>query len=336
MLPYRIKEIYNPEIFQGHRKTNRYFEGWYFKLADRQTENVFAVIPGVSISDIKNDSHSFIQVMDGINAKSRYFRFDFKDFTYSTDRFNISIGSNSFSDTNLKLNLQEGNEIYKADLEFSGLNKWPSSLLSPGAMGWYAFVPFMECYHGVVSMNHNISGTASFAGKTIDFSGGKGYIEKDWGQSFPEGWIWLQSNHFKNDMASIMFSVARIPWKKKSFTGFICGLLHNKKILVFATYNGSKIKHLAHTSDSFRCIIENSRHSLSIEAEKQKGATLLSPIFGAMDGRINESIDAIVKISLEKKSGITTGKKETPMELIYEDTGYFGGLEIINPEVLDR
>jgi hypothetical protein len=137
------------------------------------------VSPGVSISDIKNDSHSFIQVMDGINATSRYFRFDFKDFTYSTDRFNINIGSNSFSDTNLKLNLKEGNETYEADLEFSGQNKWPRTILSPGAMGWYAFVPFMECYHGVVSMNHTISGIASFAGKAIDFSGGNGYIEKE-------------------------------------------------------------------------------------------------------------------------------------------------------------
>ena len=29
--------------------------------------------------------------------------------------------------------------------------------------------------------------------------GGRGYIEKDWGQAFPRAWIWTQSNHFGAD-----------------------------------------------------------------------------------------------------------------------------------------
>ena len=28
-----------------------------------------------------------------------------------------------------------------------------------GIMGWYRFVPFMQCYHGVVSLNHKLNGT---------------------------------------------------------------------------------------------------------------------------------------------------------------------------------
>ncbi|WP_243392439.1 MULTISPECIES: tocopherol cyclase family protein [unclassified Mesotoga] len=30
----------------------------------------------------------------------------------------------------------------------------------------------------------------------IDLTGGKGYIEKDWGRSLPDAWIWMQSNNF--------------------------------------------------------------------------------------------------------------------------------------------
>ena len=55
---------------------------------------------------------------------------------------------------------------------------------------------------------------------------------------------------------------------------------------------------------------------------------LLSPIFGAMDGRISESIDAIINVKLQKKV------KNNKEELVYDGTGYTGGLEIINPEVL--
>jgi hypothetical protein len=51
-------------------------------------------------------------------------------------------------------------------------------------MGPYAFVPFMECYHGILSMDHKINGQLIIHDEIIDFTGGKGYMEKDWGQSF--------------------------------------------------------------------------------------------------------------------------------------------------------
>ena len=47
-------------------------------------------------------------------------------------------------------------------------------------------------------------------GKTIDFTNGIGYIEKDWGKSFPNSWIWMQTNHFKYHNASLMASLSSI------------------------------------------------------------------------------------------------------------------------------
>ena len=46
-------------------------------------------------------------------------------------------------------------------------------------MGPFAFVPFMECYHGIVSMDHIIQGELEIDGVNIDFSNGRGYLEKD-------------------------------------------------------------------------------------------------------------------------------------------------------------
>lgn len=31
---------------------------------------------------------------------------------------------------------------------------WPVTLANPGVMGPYSFVPFMECNHGILSMDH--------------------------------------------------------------------------------------------------------------------------------------------------------------------------------------
>ena len=55
----------------------------------------------------------------------------------------------------------------------------------PGVMGPFSFVPFMECYHGVVNIDHKISGSLMINNEEIDFTDGYGYIEKDWGKSFP-------------------------------------------------------------------------------------------------------------------------------------------------------
>ena len=51
--------------------------------------------------------------------------------------------------------------------------------LSPGIMGPYSFIPFMECYHGILSMNHKILGSLKYNDENISFNGGKCYMEKD-------------------------------------------------------------------------------------------------------------------------------------------------------------
>jgi hypothetical protein len=81
--------------------------------------------------------------------------------------------------------------------------------------------------------------------------------------------------------------------------------------------------------DGVYVVLENKSYKITLTANHQTSATLLSPIFGAMDGRISESIDAIINVRLQKKV-----KNNNREELIYDGTGYTGGLEIINPEVL--
>ena len=43
----------------------------------------------------------------------------------------------------------------------TGPDPWPVTLRSPGIMGWYAWVPVMETYHGVVSFGHDLAGSLS-------------------------------------------------------------------------------------------------------------------------------------------------------------------------------
>ena len=144
-------------------------------------------------------------------------------------------------------------------------------------MGWYSWVPFMECYHGVLSLDHVLLGSLEVCGQKIDFAGGRGYIEKDWGRSFPSAWVWMQTNHFEEPGTSLTASVAVIPWLFRSFRGTIVGLWHKGRLYRFATYTGARIKHLSITQDEVNWTLEDRRHRLEIRATRVSSGSLRGP-----------------------------------------------------------
>ena len=186
-------------------------------------------------------------------------------------------------------------------------------------MGPYSFVPFMECYHGIISMNHDIEGSLFQNEKEICFDNGRGYIEKDWGHSFPKAYVWMQSNHFSKSGISFKSSIAIIPWLNSSFIGHIAGVLIDGKLIEFTTYNGTKLNSCDISQENVSIIMQNRLFKLKINAIREKATTLAAPISGFMDGRIDESMKAQIKVELiDKKSNKT----------ILDDTGKSAGIEV--------
>ncbi|MDK2839699.1 MAG: tocopherol cyclase [Thermosipho sp. (in: thermotogales)] len=300
--------IYHPESYHGEGKKN-FFEGWYFKNTSSNGSYVFAIIPGISIG---SDSHSFIQVIDN-RGYSKYFRFEFSDFKFSNKPFWVKIKDNYFSLEKIKINL----ENFEGQLIFKGLKPWPVSIFSPGVMGPFGFLNFLECYHGILSFNHKVRGYLKVNGKEIDFNNGKGYIEKDWGISFPKSWIWSASNDFEKD-ESISISIATVPFFRNYFVGFIIGLYVRGKLYKFTTYNGSKIKNLEIFEDKIFLTVQKRKYKINVEIIKSEGNILIAPRQGEMVERISESLNAKVKVKLYKGD-----------ELLFAGIGKNAGLEVV-------
>jgi hypothetical protein len=186
-------------------------------------------------------------------------------------------------------------------------------------MGWYSYVPFMECYHGIVSANHDLSGKLTFNDREIDFSGGKGYIEKDWGSSFPEAWIWVQCNHFPTRDASLFISVAKIPWLGKFFMGFIAFLYLNGKYYRFSTYNQSSISRVSFDLQALSIELKSKSYALKTRVLKNTSGELKAPQTGNMSRRIKESNDSVVDVTLADRYG----------HILFQETGHRAGLEIV-------
>ena len=191
MLYKKIRSLFHPERYHGWGKRKRYFEGWYYKVLTADEKYAFAIIPGIAMDDTGN-KQAFIQILDGKTHTAEYIKFPVEEFISRSDVFKTRIAGNTFEIKRIELNLPD----VKGILQFGNIVKWPNPWYSPGIMGPYSFVPFMECYHGILSMDHSVEGQLEINQKKIDFTGGRGYIEKDWGHSFPSAYIWMQSNHF--------------------------------------------------------------------------------------------------------------------------------------------
>lgn len=321
MLCRNILKIWKPAIYQGKYSMKGYFEGWYYKIADSKEETIGAFIPGVSFSADGKDSHSFIQFLDNSGCYSNYFRYDIADFSFSSDKPEVRIGNSFFSPSGIDVNIEDDGISIKGKLAFKNINPWPVSAFSPGAMGWYAFVPFMQCYHGVVSFDHGIEGSLRFNSQETDFSGGRGYIEKDWGKSFPSYHIWIQINHFSSTGTSLMVSLANVPWLGRYFDGFLIGFLHKGQLYRFATYTGARITRFEYNQQKLTLHVKSRRHRLEVEALYVKGAQLKTPVLGEMRGRLSESLNGLIEVKLFDLSN----KQEA---LIFSGAGRNAGVEI--------
>ncbi len=311
-----IYQILHPPVYQGHNKKKNYFEGWYYKQVSSNYRQVLAIIPGISRTE---SPHAFIQLIDGKSGKSHYIRFDHKDFSADTKQLKVQIGQNIFTQEGLTLAIKQADLSVEGKLSFKNQIKWPVSLSAPGIMGWYRYVPFMECYHGVVAANQSIDGSIQLNDTIYNFHQGYGYIEKDWGSSFPECWIWLHANCFEEKETAVMLSIAKIPWMGNFFVGFLCFVYHQGSLYRFLTYNRSKIVEASLLNTAFKITFANRTHQVTIEAQQNIAGKLKAPVLGKMDRVIKESIDSDVTISLSAKNDRSVFKgssKQAGLEIV--------------------
>lgn len=312
----QIRAVLNPGTYHGSHRKPPFFEGWYYKMVSADENSKIAIIPGVILG---NDAHAFVQVIDGSDGRTEYFTFPFDQFHADVPQFRLRIGGNQFDSSRLLVDINQPEGQLLGEINFGQLNPWPVTVFSPGVMGWYAWVPRMECYHGVLSFDHSLQGKITFNGKEMDFSGGRGYIEKDWGRSFPSAWVWFQSNHFKNVSACITASVAIIPWIGNSFKGFIVGFWLDGKLHRFTTYQSSKIESLEISDTHVVWVLRNRTHRLKLSAFCAEGGLLRGPTHLDMGRRVMETLNALIHVKLETLQG----------DVLFDGVGENSGLEVI-------
>lgn len=306
---------------RGKPPRGSYFEGWYVKLVSADRATRMAVIPGVFVSEDGSVAESFVQVLDGMTGATAYHRFPLEAFHADEHRFDVRVGDNRFDARGMTLQLPG----LAADVRFGELTPWPVTLREPGAMGWYAWVPTMECYHGVLSLDHGLDGWIETPAGRVHLAGGLGYLEKDWGTAFPSAYVWLQSNHFEQQGVSLVASTALIPWRRSAFRGDLVGLrlpsgpargLHR-----FTSYTRARTELLDVARDvvAWRLVAADGT-TLAMHASVTGRATglLHAPVRTQMHQRVAETLDGNVQVTLTGPGG----------ESLFDGTGQCAGVEV--------
>ncbi|GMA35227.1 hypothetical protein GCM10025876_14310 [Demequina litorisediminis] len=216
-------------------------------------------------------------MLDGVTGDSWYEAFPAQDFLADPRRFDVAIARNRFGERGIDVGLEGSGLAGRVDFT-SPLDPWPVTPTAPGVMGRYAWVPVMECYHGLLSFGHDLSGTLTLGGRHLDFSGGRGYLEKDWGRAFPAAYVWMQSNHFSVLGLSLSASIAIVPWGRTRFRGFIVGLRTPEGLHRFATYTGAQVTMLEIDDAEVKWRLTSPQgESLELVAERRRGGSSMPP-----------------------------------------------------------
>lgn len=248
---------------------NQYFKGYYFKC--QTGAETIAFIPALH-HDGKESSAS-LQIITNDNA----YVIPYSQIRFGKNKFEIRIGPNYFSKKGIYLDIDSKECKIRGTLKFGKFQKIKYSI-----MGFFEYVPYMQCKHSIISMQHSITGKINLNNNNYNFNNGVGYIEGDSGRSFPKEYIWTQC-HWKNN--SIMLSVAHIPLCGFHFTGIIGIIMIAGREYRIATYLGAKIISISNTT----VVIRQGNYTLSARLIESRNQCLNAPVNGKMIRTIHES-----------------------------------------------
>ena len=263
--------------FYGEAARGPYFEGWYFKLQTGKGD-ALALIPAFHMDRTGRRSAS-LQVI--ARDRAWWLEYPASEFSAQTQRLCIRVGENHFTEQSVQLDLEREGLSLHGTVHFG-----PFMALSSDIMGPFRFLPKMECSHGVISMAHGLEGQLVQNGKTVDFSGGIGYVETDRGRSFPQNYLWTQCAWPGTPRSGLMLAAATIPLPVGSFCGCIGAVMHEGKEYRLATYRGARIVRWSERE----AVIRQGSWYLSARLEDGEGQPLQAPVEGDMARTIHERL----------------------------------------------
>jgi hypothetical protein len=301
---------YIPSSLKGNFKEDKYFEGWFQKVYSKKHKSSFIIIYGYATRN-SYDTFGFIQVLiPNENIKILYF--PKSEISCDPNRHIIRMGNNMLTTELIRINSSNLN------IHLNLSNNQPIQTFK-NSMGYTYFIPNLPCYHSVMNSSHVVAGKIFYNDVRYTLDNEIGYLEKNWGTSFPETYFWLHAVDPTDRQVSLLFSRAEIKWLGQKFIKHI-GHFH---------FDGKEIdlrdlKHFSYSSfmpspENQILRITSKAISLEISILYRKKVKFKGPKEGQLSRDIYHYTDALINVCLIQN------QKTRLFQLIgnFEDIGTF-------------
>lgn len=199
---------YKPSSLSGGFERYNYFEGWFQKVYSTKHKASFIIIYGYATRNT-NDTFGFIQVLIPGNIPELIY-FSKNEISCDPDRHFVRMGTNILAMEVIRIN------TVRLSIHLNLNNNYPIRTFK-NSMGYTYFIPNLPCYHAVLNTYHPVSGEIRYNDVQYSLDSELGYLEKNWGTSFPENYFWLHAVDPNDSQVSLLFSRAEIKWLGKKF-----------------------------------------------------------------------------------------------------------------------
>ncbi len=274
------------------------FQGWYFK--QQTAEESFAVIAAI------HEEKASIQIITKEASYVFDFNEDYEMITHKKSLPRVRIGNNYFSHYGFTLNIEKGEVQVRARIKY-----YNSHIPKHSMMGPLKHVHCTPCIHEVFHISNIAVGKFAIKNGTTKYrcnlDYGKGYIEGDKGNSFPNKYLWTHCSFADDNLKSITTAVAGLSigigqkLALLDFTGCTCMFIYKNKEYHIATYLGAKIRIL---KEDLVLIQQGNLHLEIIVVNPGTSNTLKAPVNGVMERTIVESVSATIRYRLLNRNKV--------------------------------
>jgi len=236
--PYNALIWNRDNALAGNGQVDRrdWFEWWYYKIVDPDTHDAFLFTYGVTDPwDSGATLPGTAAVVEAGDIKSHALalqKFPVGQFQAAYNRTAVNIAGNTATDKQIQGHVVANGHDISWNISFSRKWRFP-------AMGWAMYVPNISgIYWYPAQASAEADGWVQVDGTVHTLNQAPAYQDRNWGQSFPEWWTWLVSNHFENSPETTLAAGGGEPKILNSvylLSGLCIGLKYAGKKYIFRT-----------------------------------------------------------------------------------------------------
>jgi hypothetical protein len=186
-------------------------------------------------------------------------------------------------------------------------------------MGYTYFIPNLPCYHSVLNTAQSVSGEIQHKGLCYTLDHEMGYLEKNWGTTFPENYFWVHAIDPNNPAISLLFSRAKIVWLGKTYIKHVGYFSFDGQQIELRELKNFSVSNSNHGPENRIIQIRSASAHLDLALECGSEVLFKGPKDGALSRIIQHQTDASIKVSL------TYENRSHQFQMVgnFEDIGLF-------------